>query len=65
MEFELESKSNKLRITKITDVRKNKVKYTIKKDSHRVPKKVLDKIEKSMYVFVSKSTLQVKCTKLI
>lgn len=43
-EVNFEDKNGKLRITQIKDIKKNKNKYNIKKDSQKVPSKVLAKI---------------------
>lgn len=44
LNLHFEDKNGRLRITSIRDVRKNKIKYTIKKHSSKVPPKVLEKM---------------------
>ena len=48
-EVKFEDKKGKLRITQIKDIKKNKVKYNIKKDSQKVPNKILTKILGNVY----------------
>ena len=48
-EVNFEDKKGKLRITQIKDIKKNKIKYNIKKDSQKVPNKILTKIAGNVY----------------
>lgn len=53
-ELQLEDKNSRLRATQIRDVRKNKLKYSIKKDAQKVPQNVLDKTSKELYCLFGK-----------
>jgi len=48
-ELKLEEKGERLRITEVNDIRKNKLKYSIKKHAHKVPPKIVQKINSTLW----------------